>query len=503
MSPEIDAKGLTRRRFIQTTIAVGAGGAILMESGSKEANAIAPPQKWDKEAGVVIVGTGAAGLSAAIEAKKVGSDVLMLEKMPFLGGNTSISTAGMNAVQSQLHKDRGVKSWTVDEFCEWTKMGGDYKNRPDQVLVFARESGSVIDFLAELGAPFLRLTYCLQEITNRGGVGLVELLAKKVREMKIPILMETKVTALIADVSKVPKKVLGVKATDRKGRAVNIQAKKAVFLASGGFGANPEMVERYDPTLKGLPTTNMPGVSTGECQLMAQSLGADIDGINYIEIHPTVYAFEGRRALITEDVRNQGAILVNQDGNRFVDEEHRREEVAQAILKQKGKYAYLIASKNVARGKIPEYIQEGFVVQANTPEELAQKIGIDPEKLVQTVSKYNGYVEAKNDPEFKRGLYREMGKKQVFPGKIETPPFYSLKVTPGIHHTCGGLRINCKGQVMDAVEGNVVIQNLYAAGEVIGGTHGTNRMGGNAITDCIVFGRIAGMNAAKEVDKKK
>jgi fumarate reductase flavoprotein subunit len=382
-------------------------------------------------------------------------------------------------------------------------MGGDHKSRPNQVRIFAEESGNAIDFLAELGAPFFRLTHRSQEVTNKWGAGLVELLAKRVAQIKIPILTETKVITLIADVSRMPKRVLGVKVTDNKGKARNIRAKKAVLLASGGFGANPELVERYDPTLKGYATTNIPGVSTGECQMMAQSLGADVDGINYIQIHPTVYAFEGKRAMITENVRNQGAILVNREGNRFVDEEHRRDEVAQAILKQRGKYAYLIASKNVAHAKITEYIQDGFVVQGDTLEELAQKIGIDPEKLVQTVNKYNGYVEARNDPEFKRGLYREMGKKQVFPGKIETPPFYSLKVTPGIHHTCGGLRINGKGQVMDAIEGNVVIQKLYAAGEVIGGTHGTNRMGGNAITDCIVFGRIAGMNAAKEADEIK
>ena len=502
MSQEKQERGITRRRFMRAAIWASAGTAVLMEFGPREARAIVPPKKWDKEAGVVIIGTGAAGLSAAIEAKKAGADVLILEKMPFLGGNTGISTAGMNAVGSKLHKDRGVKSWTVDEFYEWTMMGGDYRGRSDQVRIFARESGNVIDFLADLGAPFFRLTHRSQEVTNKWGAGLVELLAKRVKEMKIPILTETKVTALIADASRMPKRVLGVKVTDKRGKALNIRGKKAILLATGGFGANPGLVERYDPTLKGYTTTNIPGVSTGECQMMAQSLGADIDGINYIQIHPTVYAFEGKRGMITENVRNSGAILVNQDGHRFVDEEHRRDVVSQEILKQKGKYAYLIASKNVAHAKITEYIGDGFVVQANTMEELAQKIGIDPEKFVQMVNKYNGYVEAKNDPEFKRGLYREMGKKQVFPGKIETPPFYSLKVMPGIHHTCGGLRINSKGQVMDAIEGNVIIQNLYAAGEVIGGTHGTNRMGGNAITDCIVFGRIAGMNAAKEKDIK-
>jgi fumarate reductase flavoprotein subunit len=277
-----------------------------------------------------------------------------------------------------------------------------------------------------------------------------------------------------------------------------IQARKGVILATGGFGANPELVERYDPSLKDFATSNIPGVSTGECMCMAMSLGADTDGLNYIQIHPTVYAFEGRHGLITETVRTYGAILVNADGERFVDEEHRRDVVAQEILKQKNKHAFLLVSKNVYHPKIDDYIQEGFAVQANTLEDLAQKTGIDPGKLKRTVEKYNGYVEAKHDPDFQRGLYREMGKRQMFPGKIESPPFYSIKITPGIHHCCGGLRINKYGQVMDAILGDVIIQKLYAAGKVIGGTHGTNRMGGNAIPDCIIFGRIAGMNAAKE-----
>ena len=249
MTQEKQEKGITRRGLIRAAIGAGAGAAVLMEFGPNEAKAIVPPKKWDKEAGIVIVGTGAAGLSAAIEAKNAGADVLVLEKMPFLGGNTGISTAGMNAVQSKLQKDRGVKSWTVDEFYEWTMMGGDHKSRSDQVRILAQESGNVIDFLADLGAPFHRLTHRSQEITNKWGAGLVELLAKRVAQMKIPILTETKVTALIADVSRMPKRVLGVKITDKKGKALNIRAKKAVLLASGGFGANPELVERYDPTL--------------------------------------------------------------------------------------------------------------------------------------------------------------------------------------------------------------------------------------------------------------
>ena len=499
MSQEKPQKGLTRRGFIGAAAGAGVGVAMLMEFGVKEAKAMAPPKKWDKEVGILIVGTGAAGLSAAIEAKKAGADVLILEKMPFLGGNTGVSTAAMNGVQSALQKERGVDSWTIEEFYEWTMKGGDFKNNPAQVRIFAQESPNGIDFLRTLGAPFPLVTRRAMEITDRWGAGLVELLAKGVAQLKVPIMTETKVTALIADVSTLPKKVLGVRVKDKRGKILNIRAKKAVILAAGGFGANPEMVERYDPSLKGFATTNIPGAATGECATMALSLGADTDGINYIQIHPTVYAFDGKRSLISETLReNGGAILVNSDGDRFVDEEHRRDVVAQTILQQKGKIAYLIISKETYHKKTDDYVKDGLVIQAESLDELAQKINVDPARLKATAARYSGYVEAKNDLDFKRGLYRELGKTQHLPGKIETAPFHAIKVTPGIHHCCGGLRINTNAQVLDAIEGKVIIEKFYAAGEVAGGTHGTNRMGGNAIPNCIIYGRIAGKNAAAE-----
>jgi fumarate reductase flavoprotein subunit len=499
MSEEKPQKGLTRRGFIGAAAGVGAGVAMLMEFGAKEAKAIAPTKKWDKEVGVLIVGTGAAGLSAAIEAKKAGADVLILEKMPFIGGNTGVSTAAMNAVQSSIQKEKGVATWTIDEFYGWTRMGGDFKNNPEQVKVFAQESPNGVEFLRSLGAPFPVVTQRSLEITDRWGAGLVELLAKRVKEMKIPILMETKVTALIADVSTLPKKVLGVRMKDKRGKNLTIRARRAVILANGGFGANPEMLERYDPSLKGYATTNIPGAATGECTTMALSLGADTDGINYIQIHPTVHAFEGRRSLISETLREGGgAILVNSDGDRFVDEEQRRDVVAQTILRQKGKIAYLIMSKETYHKKTDDYVKDGMVVQAEGLEELARKINVDPDRLKATVAKYNSYVEAKNDPDFKRGLYRELGKTQHLPGKIETAPFHAIKVTPAIHHCCGGLRINTNAQVLDAIQGKIAIEKLYAAGEAAGGTHGTNRMGGNSIPNCIIYGRIAGVNAARE-----
>ena len=492
-----DEKALSRRKFLGISVGATTAMAGLMAFGPREAKALPPTQEWHKEVDIVVIGSGAAGLTAAIEAKKAGADVLVLEKMPFVGGNTGISTAGMNGVQSELQKQKVAKLWTVDEFYEWTRMGGDYKNDPDHVRIYAEQSGKAIDFLVTLGAPFPEVTPRSVSITNKWGAGLIEILYKGATASGASVMTDTLAVGLIAEANTTPKKVHGVQIKNDKGRIQNIRAKKGVILATGGFGGNPEMVERHDPSLKGYTTTNIPEVSTGEVMCMAMSLGADTNGLNYIQIHPTVYAFDGKRGMITEGMRESGALLVNVDGDRFVDELQRRDAVSQAILKQKNAYAFLILSKNVAHGKIGEYVKDGFAVEAASVEELAKKTGLDPAKLKQTLDKYNSYVEARDDKDFKRGLYRELGKQQTLTGKINQPPFYSLKVKPGIHHCCGGLRINPKAQVMDALDGKVIIQNLYAAGEVAGGTHGTNRMGGNAITECLVFGRIAGAEAAK------
>jgi len=468
----------------------------LMAFGAREAKAVSPKQEWHRETDVLIIGTGAAGLAAAVEAKRAGADVLVVEKLPFLGGNTGISTAGMTGVQSKLQQESGIESWTVEEFAEWTQMGGDNKNDPVLVEVFARRSGEALDFLRELGATFPSVTHRSASVTEKWGSGLIEVLYKATTGLGVTVMTDTEVTSLIANVSVLPKKVLGVQLKDHRGAVRNVRAAKGVILATGGFGGNPEMVLRYDPSLKGYTSTNIREASSGECMCMAMSLGADTSGINYVQVHPTVHAFGGKRTLITEGIRTAGAILVNAGGQRFVDELQRRDVVSQAILKQRGGYAFLLLGRAVTHEKNKDYIDEGLVVQGDTLEEVARKTGIDPSGLRETVDRYNSYVDAQDDGDFQRGWYRELGQRQVLTARIDQGPFFTIQVRPGIHHCCGGLRINERAQVMDALPGKVIIEHLYAAGEVAGGTHGTNRMGGSAITECIVFGRIAGMNAA-------
>ena len=306
------------------------------------------------------------------------------------------------------------------------------------------------------------------------------MLSKNAKSKGVEIRTEIKITNLFAH----QKRPTGVEIAfkEKKNR---IMIRKALVLAAGGFAANQELVSRYDPGLKGFSSTNRRSVSTGECMLMARSVfNAEIDGINYIQIHPTVYVFEGKNELISEGVRATGAILVNQEGERFVEELERRDIVAQSILKQKGGYAYLITDNILKHSKVDGYQRKGLMQMADTLEELALKQSIDPVRLNRTVSRYNSYVTEGKDAAFQR---RNM------PGRIEIPPYYIIKVTPAVHHCTGGLMINTKAQVIDVWK--QVIPGLFAAGEITGGIHGTNRLGGNAILECIVFGRIAGKNA--------
>lgn len=451
-------------------------------------NTMPCPSTWDDEADVVIVGSGAAGLCAAIaiKEKEANLKVIVLEKMSFIGGNTSISTAYMNAAGSSVQDREGIKD-SVEIFIEDIMKGGDYKSNPELVRTLAENSRNAVEWLKEMGAPFPNVVFAeggsrprAHAITEKYGGGLVQMLSKNAKSKGVEIRTEIKITNLFAH----QKRPTGVEIAfkEKKNR---IMIRKALVLAAGGFAANQELVSRYDPGLKGFSSTNRRSVSTGECMLMARSVfNAEIDGINYIQIHPTVYVFEGKNELISEGVRATGAILVNQEGERFVEELERRDIVAQSILKQKGGYAYLITDNILKHSKVDGYQRKGLMQMADTLEELALKQSIDPVRLNRTVSRYNSYVTEGKDAAFQR---RNM------PGRIEIPPYYIIKVTPAVHHCTGGLMINTKAQVIDVWK--QVIPGLFAAGEITGGIHGTNRLGGNAILECIVFGRIAGKNA--------
>ena len=308
----------------------------------------------------------------------------------------------------------------------------------------------------------------------------MEAFSKKLSELGIEPMLNTKATELLVEDGK----VAGVKA-ESKDAVYTIRA-KSVVLASGGFGANEEMYCQYRPDLRGTVTTNAPG-ATGDGIVMAQAVGADLVDIEQIQLHPTVE--QTTSMLITESVRGDGAILVNQNGERFINELLTRDVVSAGELAQPGCYAYIIFDQRLRDGlkAIEKYVKNGLTVQADTPEELAEKIGCDPAVFAKTLAGWNGYVAAKNDEAFGRTTGME--------NDLSVAPYYAIKIAPGIHHTMGGVKIDTLTHVIDT-DGNI-IPNLYAAGEVTGGVHGGNRIGGNAVADIVVFGRLAGEQASE------
>lgn len=441
----------------------------------------------DTETDVVVVGGGGAGLTAAISAKEKGVNVILLEKMPMLGGNTNYATAGINAAESKLQEKLGVKD-SSELFYNDTLKGGKNKNNPELLKTMTDNSGDIITWLIDRGADLTEVTYTGGQSVKRihrptGGkaVGpmIVTALSETAEKEGIDIRTESTVKEIIKDGDRVS----GVK-VEHKGKTYTIKA-KAVVMATGGFGANPDMVSKYKPELKGFGSTNSPAI-TGEGIAMVESVGGALVDMAEIQTHPTVV--HNNTAMITEAVRGEGAILVNRDGKRFINELETRDVVSKAELEQKGKSAFLIFDETVREklGAINSYVNKGYAVSGATLEELGKKVGINGKNLVSTMKKYNEYVKTGKDTEFN---------KNILPRELTKAPYYAIEVSPAVHHTMGGVSINSSAEVLTA-EGKV-IKGLYAAGEITGGVHGANRIGGNAMTDITVFGKIAGDNAAE------
>lgn len=490
----------------------------------------------DMECDIVIVGAGGAGLTAALQAVENGAEnVIIVEKMSMTGGNSVRSTGGMNAAKTpnqdanEFAENAGVEATlqsaaedyadnaditalaetvqaqydeylanpegyfdSVELFELDTLIGGHGLNNVELVKALAENSADAIVWLRESqgadlsqvgqfgGASVKRIHKPVDEEGKTLSVGsyLIPILTANCNESEnIQILFETPATEIIMENGA----AVGVVVNDGENE-FNIHA-GAVILASGGFGGNNEMVAQYKPEYDGYITTNAPGID-GDGIVMGEAVGAATVDMDQIQLHPTVNP--DTSALITEGLRGDGAILVNTNGERFIDEVGTRDVVSAAEFAQPGQMAYLIVDQAMvdASSVIAGYIKQGLTVSGETYEELAETLGIDPATFAETMNTWNGYVEAGEDPDFGR---------VSFANPLNTAPYYAIAVTPGVHHTMGGLEINTNAEVL-STEGEV-IPGLYAAGEVTGGVHGSNRLGGNAVADFVVFGRIAGASA--------
>lgn len=437
---------------------------------------------------VVVVGAGGAGLTSAIEAKENGANVILVEKNSVVGGNTNYATGGLNAAGTEFQKENEIED-SVELFYNDTMEGGKNKNNPELVKVLTKNASETVKWLTERGADLTdvgRMGGASANRTHRptGGAGvgnhLVEVLKAKAKEVGVEIRLSTKAVEILGEGNKVN----GIKVEDSKGNKYTINA-EAVVIATGGFGANQEKVVEYKPELRGFGTTNGPG-ATGDALELVKPLNVDLVDITEIQTHPTVVPEKNK--MITEAVRGNGAILVNRDSKRFINELETRDVVSKAELEQKGQTAFLLFDQNVRESlkAIEGYYKLGLLKEADSIEDLANKIGLNEKELKKTVEKYNEYVKSGNDKDFGR----DNMKTELIKG-----PFYAVEVGPAVHHTMGGLKINTEAQVIN--KSGEVIEGLFAAGEVTGGVHGANRLGGNALADITTFGRIAGKNASE------
>ena len=493
------------------------------------------------DADVVIVGAGGAGMTAALTAADQGLRVLVLESQDAVGGNTVKSTGGMNAaktayqdnntfaenagVEKQLKAAEGyadnqavaaLAKTASEQYAAYqaapegyfdsvelfeldTIIGGKGLNNPALVHTLASQSESSIEWLGSVGielhnvasfggASVKRIHRPVDEngkVLSVGAYIVPRLEAACKAKENITIMTNTTADEILLDESGA---AVGVHAVGKSGNQVVVNA-KAVILATGGFGANLPMVASYQPSLDGFMTTNAAGAQ-GQGITMAVKAGADTVDMDQIQIHPTVQA--DTAALITEGLRGDGAILVNAEGKRFIDEVGTRDVVSAAEIAQPGSFSWLIVDQKMADAStvIQGYIKRGtdFCHTADSYEALAEEIGIPADAFAATMNDWNQKVAAKADPDFGR---------VSFANPLDTAPFYAIKVTAGVHHTMGGVRINESTQVLRA--DGTAITGLFAAGEVTGGVHGANRLGGNAVADIIVFGRIAGQSAAEFV----
>ena len=532
----ISGATITSNAFVEAAKAALTEAGLNPDDYMAKADKTANGETVSYDADVVVIGAGGAGMTAAMTAADAGQKVVILESQAMVGGNSARATGGMNAAktvyqdENEFDQAAGVEKTlataaekyadnetitalakTVSE--QWaayqanptgyfdsvelmeldTMVGGKGINDPELVKTLCEGTADAIDWLDENGitlhnvssfggASVKRIHRPVNEEGKVVSVGayMIPLLQENCEKRGIDIVLNTTVDTILTDANGA---AVGVSGTDKDGNTVVVNA-KSVVLATGGFGANLDMVTQYKPELAGFMTTNAAGAQ-GQGIEMATAIGAGTVDMDQIQIHPTVEA--NTAALITEGLRGDGAILVNANGERFIDEVGTRDVVSAAEIAQPGSHSWLIVDQAMvdASSVIQGYIKKGYTKTGATYEELAKELDVDPATFANTMETWNGYVEAKNDPDFGR---------TSFANPLNNGPYYAIKVTAGVHHTMGGVTINSATEVLK--EDGTVIPGLFAAGEVTGGVHGANRLGGTAVADFVVFGRIAGDSAA-------
>lgn len=523
---------------------IAAASNALMKSGvNMDTLNISKAKEINKFADVVVVGGGGAGLVAAISAAEQGSTVIVLEKAPFLGGNLSVfggiyntpdeekqakmemSDAVKNTIESAINtkpvnNDHAVAIAAVKaDYDKWKANGsvglfdspswfslqtwnsGDKVAKKSLVDVMCNKAYEGFKWLEKIGVEFSeKLTQGAGSLYQRthgaikpNGSGFINAYVETLKKYgdKVVILTETPANTLIMDGDK----VVGVKATDKSGNNYIINANKGVVLATGGFAGNVKLRQEYCEGEKWkdlgskVMTTNLKAI-TGDGIIMAREIGVSLIDMDQIQLLHLGNPFTGStKGVIPYKGRNSDEVIfVNSNGKRFIAEDGRRDVMCNAILQQDGGFYWMIHdSKNIDPNstEAENFIKGKYLYRAETLAELAGMIGVSKENLAASVNQYNEAVKTKVDKVTGRTLLVTT---------IDKGPYFAAKRVPSAHHTMGGVEIDAEARVL--YKNGTVVKGLYAAGEVTGGIHGGNRVGGNAVDDTVVFGRIAGANAA-------
>ena len=481
-----------------------AGGDI---DALKVALDAAPAQDAEYTADVVVVGGGGAGLAAAISAEQNGAKVIVIEKLDILGGSTNVSEGALNAVDPVRQGAQGIED-SFEKFITQTYEGGHQIGDMDLITYMCENSMKTIEWMESLGVQFKdecgTATGALWQRSHYpvtpSGNSYIRVYADYIAKSEnITLLMGTTAESLLT----ADGKVVGVKATGKGGETVTVNADKGVILATGGFGSNKALLKEYNTgvwahvDVTALGCTNMAKSATGAGIEMAVAIGADVTGMSDIQLHPCGTPGTG----LMENIRTSGRnrIFVNIEGKRFVNEGAARDTLAQGVLDQPEQTYWIVVNKvryperdwvDANGATIANMVAQNVVVEADTLEELAEKTGMKAENLVAAIDNYNAVV--RGEKEDALGFLAN-NKADV---ELTEGPWYACKKVATVHHTMGGLKINANTEVIDT-NGNV-IEGLYAAGEVTGGIHGSNRLGGNAIADIMTYGKKAGEVAASK-----
>lgn len=500
-----------------------------------------PAEDIELTADVIIVGGGGAGLAAAVGASDEGASVILIEKTGFLGGNSIVAGGIYNCPDPDL-QDYAVFSGDPDSLVEdalaeepvsdehaelqaavkeefeayqasdktlfdsanWfalqTWNGGDKVGTLSMVKVLAENAYPALEWLESMGMEFDdavttgagSLYPRTHSALTPNGTGYIDAFESALEGREgVTILMDTTGESLILD----GEKVVGVNATGKDGNAVTLHANNGVILATGGFAGNVELRQKYCegekwPDLSAaVNTSNMPGV-TGDGIFMAEDAGAELVNMDQIQLLP----FCDPQTGATYNIASTDC-FINLEGKRFVREDGRRDEMSKAIIEQTDGMMFIVNSTDdpstrysLGKKSVQYYVDNGLYgyMLDTTLEGLAEQMGVPVDTFVQTIADFNAHVESGEKDEFGRVTYNT---------KIEGKYYFAYPRKPAVHHTMGGVRIDEETHALRA-DGSV-IEGLYCAGEITGVIHGANRLGGNAIVDFCVFGRIAGNNAAK------